>query len=253
MTLRLTELVRDLDELLAPRNWHDYAPNGLQVQGREEVRTIVTGVTASLELIERAAAAGADTIVVHHGWFWKGEDARIVGVKQRRVARLLAAGINLIAYHLPLDGHPNVGNNAQIAQRLGVENAVQFGEQNLAWCADLTEPCGVEAMTERLQTLFSRAPLVVGPANKTIRRAAWCSGAAQDMIEEAAAMGADCFISGEISERTTHIARELGIPYFSCGHHATERFGIQALGRWMADRWSDRDLSVTYIDVDNPV
>ncbi|MGN1209355.1 MAG: Nif3-like dinuclear metal center hexameric protein [Duodenibacillus sp.] len=253
MTLLLSELVRDLDEWLAPRNWHDYAPNGLQVQGGNTVHHVVTGVTASLELIERAADVGADTLVVHHGWFWKGEDARIVGLKQRRVARLLAAGISLIAYHLPLDGHPEFGNNAQIARRLGVTDAVQFGEQNLGWCADLAEPCSTAQMTDRLQRLFARAPLVVGPENKIIRRAAWCSGAAQDMIEEAAAMGADCFISGEISERTTHAARELAIPYFSCGHHATERFGIEALGRRIAERYADRGVSVTFIDVDNPV
>lgn len=248
--MQLHDLVRQLDTLLQPQNYRDYAPNGLQVQGRRDVRRVVTGVSASLELIQQAKQRQADAILVHHGWFWKREDPRIIGIRHRRIAELINADMSLIAYHLPLDDHPELGNNALLGKSLGIEADSRFGDDDLAWLGSLPSTANCEQLTEKLTQILRRTPLVVGPLNKPLRRIAWCTGAAQDMIEAAADAGADCFISGEISERTTHIAREAGITYFCCGHHATERFGIEALGRWLAER---TDVEVEFIDIDNPV
>lgn len=244
----VNRLIRDLDGLLTPENYNDYAPNGLQVEGRCEVKRIVTGVTACLELIEKAARLEADMVLVHHGWFWKREDPRITGIKGARVRALLAAGMNLAAYHLPLDDHPTLGNNALLGQALGFVPLERFGDMNLGRIGS-TAPVSVEELGRRIADALGRTPTVVGPMDHTIRRVAWCSGAAQDMLEEAATAGCDAFISGEISERTTHIAREARITYFAAGHHATERFGIKALGEWIA---REKGLDVTFIDIENP-
>lgn len=247
--MHIRDLVRQCDALLHPENYHDYAPNGLQVMGSEEVTSVVTGVTACLELIDRAAELNAQAILVHHGWFWKREDPRIVGVKGARVRRLIESGINLVAYHLPLDDQPDFGNNALIGKALGFECTGSFGEDNLGRLGT-TPDITVPELTVKITAELARTPLVVGPQDKTIRRVAWCTGAAQDMIEAAADACCDCFISGEISERTTHIAREAGITYFACGHHATERFGIRALGEILAQ---ESGLDVRFIDVENPI
>lgn len=247
--MRTADLIRDLNTLLTPENYRDYAPNGLQVEGRGEVTRVVTGVTACFELIRRAAELKADLLLVHHGWFWKHEDPRITGLKGRRVRELIAADINLAGYHLPLDDHPKFGNNALLGRALDFTETGRFGEMDLGRLGS-TAPVTVHELTLKITKVLKRPPLVVGPADKVIRRVAWCSGAAQDMIEEVAIAGCDAFVSGEISERTTHIAREAGITYFAAGHHATERFGIRALGEWIA---REKGLEVTFVDIDNPV
>ena len=247
--MRTADLIRDLNTLLTPENYRDYAPNGLQVEGRGEVTRVVTGVTACFELIRRAAELKADLLLVHHGWFWKHEDPRITGLKGRRIRELISADINLAGYHLPLDDHPKFGNNALLGRALDFTETGRFGEMDLGRLGS-TAPVTVHELTLKITKVLKRPPLVVGPADKVIRRVAWCSGAAQDMIEEAAIAGCDAFVSGEISERTTHIAREAGITYFAAGHHATERFGIRALGEWIA---REKGLEVTFVDIDNPV
>ena len=247
--MRTADLIRDLNTLLTPENYRDYAPNGLQVEGRGEVTRVVTGVTACFELIRRAAELKADLLLVHHGWFWKHEDPRITGLKGRRIRELISADINLAGYHLPLDDHPEFGNNALLGRALDFTETGRFGEMDLGRLGRTT-PVTVHELTLKITKVLKRPPLVVGPADKVIHRVAWCSGAAQDMIEEAAIAGCDAFVSGEISERTTHIAREAGITYFAAGHHATERFGIRALGEWIA---REKGLEVTFVDIDNPV
>lgn len=247
--MELTDIIASLNALLEPQKYHDYAPNGLQVEGRHEVRRIVTGVTACLDLIKAARERSADMILVHHGWFWKREDVRITGVRYKRIASLLAADMSLAAYHLPLDDHPELGNNVLLGRTLGFIADGRFGEDDLGWIGQPEEELPVRSLAERIRRHLDREPLLVGSANKRVKRVAWCTGAAQDMIEAAAEAGADCFISGEISERTTHLARELGIAYLACGHHATERLGIKALGEWLA---REKGLEVEFVDIDNP-
>jgi len=246
----IDELVACCDGLLDCGNWRDYAPNGLQVEGRREIRKVVTGVTACQALIDAAIAERADAIMVHHGYFWKNEPAVVTGMKRRRLATLLANDVNLVAYHLPLDGHPELGNNAVLAADLGIEVVEHFGHQDLGLAGVLDEAETVAAFTSRVAAVLGREPLVVGPEDQRIHRVGLCTGGAQDMIQDAVALGVDAFISGEISERTTHIAREEGITYFAAGHHATERGGVQALGTYLARRFG---IEVTFIDVDNPV
>ncbi len=248
--MELSQILKSVNELLTPEAFHDYAPNGLQVQGKSEVKKIVTGVSACLDLIEAAKTKGADAIFVHHGWFWKREDPRITGVRYGRIASLLKADLSLVAYHLPLDAHPTLGNNALLGQALGFVPQGNFSDADLGWYGMTESETTVNTLSKKLESLLHRTPLVVGNLNRTIRRVAWCTGAAQDMIEEAIDLEVDCFISGEISERTTHIAREAGIVYFACGHHATERFGIRALGNWIAEKHS---IEVEFVDIDNPV
>ena len=215
--MHIRELIQLLDSILDPSSYRDYAPNGLQVQGSRDVKRLVTGVTASLDLIEAAAAQGADAILVHHGWFWKGEEARITGIRYQRISRLIESGMHLIGYHLPLDDHPEIGNNALLGKALGLSGDMR------GWSAPCDCAITVPDLADRLETLLNRKPLVLGPQQGEIRRIGWCTGAAQDLIEEAAAIGCDCFISGEVSERTFHQAKELGITYFACGHHAIRR------------------------------
>lgn len=253
------------DNYLSAAAFKDYAPNGLQVDGGRPIQRIVTGVTACEALIDSAIADNADAIMVHHGYFWKGEPAPIIGMKGQRIRKLMQHGISLIGYHLPLDAHPMIGNNAKLAEALNMTiiGALYPNEThpvgNIATCSAQSPQSLITQITDAL----GRIPLHI-PAhyhsvndtnidrenNKLIERVGICTGGAQDMIEQAAIMGCDAFISGEISERTTHIARELGIDYFACGHHATERGGIQALGDVIAQQFN---LPVTFIDIDNPV
>lgn len=252
MSVALEKLVAHADALLRPELFADYCPNGLQVEGKPMVSRLITGVTASQALIEAAIAAGADAILVHHGYFWKGESPCITGMKRRRLGLLLQHNISLLAYHLPLDAHPEVGNNAQLAQRLGIvvtgglqpELATSIG--NIGFFA---EPLSAGALAAHIALRLGRAPLLVRGGEHEIRRIAWCTGGAQSYIEQAAALGVDAFISGEISEQTVHSARELGIHFFAAGHHATEKYGAPALGEYLA-----RDLGVAhqFIDIDNP-
>ncbi|MFA7268211.1 MAG: Nif3-like dinuclear metal center hexameric protein [Sterolibacterium sp.] len=243
------ELASYLDECLEAARFRDYCPNGLQVEGRAEVHKIVCGVTACQALLDAAVAQDADAILVHHGWFWKSEDGRIDGFRKRRMATLLAHDISLFAYHLPLDAHPELGNNAQLAQRLGWRVTGRFGEQEIGFLGS-TGAANAGQLAGELEKRLGRTPQLVGDANRPLKCIAWCSGGAQDYFEQAIATGADCFISGEISEPTVHLARETGIPYIAAGHHASERYGVQAVGAHLQDRLG---LECTYVDIDNPV
>ncbi len=251
--ITLKALVDYTDTLLSVEKFSDYCPNGLQVEGRAGVGLLVTGVTASMALIEAAIEAGADALLVHHGYFWKGEDACITGMKRARLQRLLAADTSLLAYHLPLDAHPQFGNNAQLARLLGFDSAGTFGDDGgmqLAQHALLPTPLDGTALGVLLQQRLGREPLHIAGTARMIQRVGWCTGAAQSYIEAAAAQGLDAFISGEISEQTVHVARECGLHYFAAGHHATERYGVQALGEHLAGQFAIRHL---FIDCDNPV
>lgn len=249
----LKALIEYTDTLLSPDRYSDYCPNGLQVEGRAEIRSIASGVTASLALIEAAIEAGADALVVHHGYFWKGEDACITGMKRRRLERLLGSGTSLLAYHLPLDAHPELGNNAQLAQLLGFSAQGNFGSDGglqLGQYGELARPLSGAALAEHLQASLGRTPQHIAGAGDLIRRVGWCTGAAQSYIEAAVEQGLDAFISGEISEQTVHVVRECGIHYFAAGHHATERYGVRALGERLAGHFG---IMHRFIDIDNPV
>jgi dinuclear metal center YbgI/SA1388 family protein len=249
----LLELVDYTNKLLDVNSFADYCPNGLQVEGKAEVRVLVSGVTASMALIEAAQAEGADAILVHHGYFWKGENACITGLKRARLQRLLAQDTSLLAYHLPLDAHSELGNNTQLARVLGIERLGQFGNAGglqLAQYGQLPRPLDVAACCEHIEQSLGRAPQHIPGSAVEIQRVGWCTGAAQSWIEAAAEQGLDAFISGEISEQTVHVARETGIHYFAAGHHATERFGVCALGEHIAKNF---DIRHTFIDIDNPV
>jgi dinuclear metal center YbgI/SA1388 family protein len=247
--VNLRELVAFCDEFLESARFQDYCPNGLQVQGRESVRSIVSGVTASQVLIDAAIERRADLLLVHHGYFWRGEDPRVIGMKARRLGALLRNDISLLAYHLPLDAHPELGNNARLAADLELAVSGRFGPAEVAMHGETPAPESGESFAARLARQLGREPLHI-PADRPIRRVGWCSGAAQDYLEHAAALGLDAYVSGEISERTFHTARELGIHYFAAGHHATERYGVQALGELLAGRFG---LVHTFVDEANPV
>lgn len=247
------ECLSYLETLLEPARFQDYAPNGLQVEGKDELSVIVSGVTASQALIDEAVALEADAVLVHHGFFWRGEDQRVIGMKQRRLKQLLAHGINLIAYHLPLDAHPSLGNNAQLAKQLGLEVDGRMsgtGEPAIAMCGCLNQLQNIPEFTDTLRQVLGREPMVIAGHNRPITTIGWCTGAAQDYIEQAAELGLDAYLSGEVSEKTAHLARELGINYFAAGHHATERYGIRALGEHLAEQFG---LQHHFVDIDNPV
>jgi len=248
--MRRAELETYLDQYLDTGRFRDYCPNGLQVEGRATVNVLVTGVTASLELIEQAIAAGADAMLVHHGYFWRGEDARITGVRRRRIALLMTHDISLFAYHLPLDAHPEVGNNVALARMLDFSVAGRFGDQDLGFHGKAAGVVRLDALVQRIGERLSRNPLVIGDPARPVQRVAWCTGAAQGYLEDAVRLGVDVFISGEVSEQTVHLARESGVAFVSAGHHATERYGVQALGAHLADRFG---ISHQFIDVSNPV
>lgn len=246
----LFELEDYTGKLLEASRFRDYCPNGLQVEGRTSVDRLVTGVSASLALLQAALEAEADAVLVHHGWFWRNEDARVVGVKRKRLGLLMERGVSLLAYHLPLDAHPELGNNAQLAKRLGLAVEGWFGEQNIAAHGSLVAPASLADFAARLESGLSRKPLVIGDADRVVKRVAWCSGGAQDYFAEALKYGVDAFITGEISEHNVHLARESGVVFISAGHHATERYGVQALGEHLAVQFG---LEHRFIDIDNPV
>ena len=239
-----------LADYLQVHDFRDSCPNGLQVEGRGEITRIVTGVTASAALIEAAIADGADALIVHHGYFWRGEDARITGMRRRRIGLLIENDINLFAYHLPLDAHPEIGNNATLARQLGLEVTKRFGEQEIAALGTLAEGSTVASFTRIINEKLERVPLVIGDAARPLRHIAWCTGGAQGMFEQAIALGVDAYLSGEISEQTVHLARESGVAYIAAGHHATERYGVQALGTHLAQHFG---LQHRFIEIENPV
>ncbi|MCC2615515.1 Nif3-like dinuclear metal center hexameric protein [Aestuariibacter halophilus] len=242
-----------LNDFLQSDKVRDYCPNGLQVEGRQSVQRMVTGVTATEALIDAAIEHQADTVLVHHGYFWKGENAQIRGMKQRRLKKLLSHDINLLAYHLPLDVHPDVGNNAELAKRLGI--AVQGGLEvgnpfSVAMYGEFTTPyANLASLGQHIETVLERSPMLIEGHDRPIKRVGWCTGGGQNYIELAANAGLDVFISGEISEQTVHTAREMGIHFVAAGHHATERYGAKALGEHLAEYFG---LDVTFVDIDNP-
>jgi dinuclear metal center YbgI/SA1388 family protein len=238
-----------LHSLLAVDRFRDYGPNGLQVEGREELRKIVSGVTASLALIEAAAAAGADALLVHHGLFWRGQDGRLTGWLKARVERLMNAGINLFAYHLPLDAHESLGNNAQFGRRLGLQADARFGDQDLGFIGSAAQACSAQALAAGVEAALQRKPLLVPGDGREIARIAWCTGGAQGFFEAAITAGADAYLTGEVSEPQAHLARETGVAFLACGHHATERYGAPALATHVAERFG---LAHEFIEIDNP-
>ncbi len=249
-SVSLSNLTAYCDEVLDSVRFNDYCPNGLQVEAGESVSLLVTGVTASQALIDAAADLGADALLVHHGFFWKGEPPCITGMKGRRIASLLRRDLSLLAYHLPLDAHGQLGNNAQLGEVLGIEDAAPLEDGGLLWRGSLPgDPMPVEFAAD-VAAALGREPLLLAGGEWPIRRLAWCSGAAQGHIEQAAALGVDAFLSGEVSEQTTHQALELGIHYLAAGHHATERYGVQALGAHLAEHFGIRHR---FVDIDNPV
>lgn len=248
--MKLNALVDYTAQIMQPERFKDYCPNGLQVEGRSEVTKIVTGVTASMALLEAANAAGADAVLVHHGYFWRNEDARVVGIKRNRIKYLLDNGMSLLAYHLPLDAHPQLGNNVQLGQRMNVQLEGWAGESNLVAHGTLNSPQNLQDFTARLEEVLQRPPQVIGDPTKPLKKIAWCTGGAQQYIEVAIALGVDAFVSGEISEQTVHLARESGVAYIAAGHHATERYGVQALGKHLEEHFG---LQHQFIDMENPV
>lgn len=238
--------------LLDIKRIRDFSPNGLQVEGRGRIASVVTGVTASAALIDAALAEGADAILVHHGYFWRGEDGCITGTRRRRLRSLLANDLNLFAYHLPLDMHPELGNNAQLGLRLGLVRQEQFGENDLGWLGQADDPQlrTVGELAARIEQRLGRTPMLIGDPQQPVGRIGWCTGAAQGFLDDAIFAGANTYLSGEISEQTVHLARESGVAYLACGHHATERYGVQALGEHLATQFGIRHR---FIDIDNPV
>lgn len=253
MAVSRHELMGHLNTLLQPHKIKDYCPNGLQVEGTDRISKIVTGVTASQALIDAAVAQNADALLVHHGFFWKGENPCITGMKGRRIKALLAADINLIAYHLPLDVHPEHGNNAQLGKLLGLQGLAPIADvspDGVLWQGRLPKAASAEDFASHIQASLHRAPLMISAGEQPIETVAWCTGGGQGYIDQAAELGVDAFISGEASEQTVHSARETGTHFFAAGHHATERYGAKALGESLQQQF---DVEVVFIDIANPV
>lgn len=250
--MNLYTLETYLNKLLNIGKFRDYAPNGLQVEGRAEVTRIVTGVTASQALLDAAVEYGADAVLVHHGYFWKGEAPVIRGMKKQRIATLIQHDISLLGYHLPLDAHPELGNNAQLAMLLGIRNEGVMDERELQSVGNIgsvSEPVSLADFGQQVATALAREPLLIKGGEHPVQRIAWCTGGAQGYIQQAFELGADTYLSGEISEHTVHFARENGIHYIAAGHHATERYGIKALGNHLAEQFG---LEHRFIDINNP-
>ncbi|MCH9644920.1 MAG: Nif3-like dinuclear metal center hexameric protein [Gammaproteobacteria bacterium] len=247
------QLCKYLDDLLQPQLFKDYCPNGLQVQGRDDIAKVVMGVSANQALIEAAIVQQADTVIVHHGFFWKGEDPCLVGIKRKRIAALLENNINLFAYHLPLDANKKCGNNVELAKLLDIKYKGEFscGEQPPLGCyGEFPSALTGEQLTQWIQQQLSQQPIYIAGEATEIKTVGWCTGAAQDFIEAAALQNLDAFITGEVSERTVAIAKEYGIHFYAAGHHATERGGVKALGELISNKFK---LDCQFIDIDNPV
>ena len=248
-----TTLVDYCNTFLAADAFQDYCPNGLQVEGTDQVQRIITGVTASQDMVDAAVQAGGDMLLVHHGYFWKGESAAIVGIKQRRLKALLQNDLNLLAYHLPLDVHAEVGNNVQLARLMGwqINGPLEVGNpRSVGLEGELPAAQTGEQLAQSLARALDREPLFIAGHQRPVKRIAWCTGAAQGYIDKAIALGVDAFVTGEISEPTVHAARENGIHFYAAGHHATERYGVQALGEHLAQVFG---VQHQFIDMDNPV
>jgi len=244
-------LCQYLNQLLAPEKFTDYCPNGLQIEGKNTIHKIITGVTASLALIDAAIHEKADALIVHHGFFWKGETGHIDGIKKIRIAKILQKDINMLAYHLPLDYHPEIGNNTQLAKKMDWVIDIEQS-QKCAWglIGHTATPTTATQLAEQLQKKLKHTPLCIGNQNQIIHRIAWCTGGAQGYFEQAIQMGVDAFITGEISEKHVHIARETGVQFIAAGHHATEKFGIEALGEKLSQTFP---IECKFIDIESPV
>lgn len=254
--MQRTDLQHWLEKTLEPLRFADYCPNGLQVEGKAEVSKLITGVTASQALLDVAVREQADAVLVHHGWFWRGEDPTIKGTRKKRIATALAHDLNVFAYHLPLDAHPELGNNAQLARVLNIEpeldrdgNPVTGGAKGLIWFGVPKMPASLGEFVSRVGQALGREPVFVGDPSRPCRRVAWCTGGAQGMFEAAIEAGVDAYITGEISEPNAHLARETGVAFIGAGHHATERYGVKALGEAIARQFN---LEVLFFDIDNP-
>lgn len=251
--LALNELVEQLDTLLEPQAYKDYCPNGLQVEGRRQIRKVATAVTASQSILDQAVEAGVDALLVHHGYFWKNESPVVTGMKYRRLSTLIKHDISLLAYHLPLDAHGELGNNVKLASVLDwrIDDGLEAGNpRSIGLVGAPQSDQTVGEVAERIHRELKREPLVIGDQSTPVRKIAWCTGAAQGFIDQAAEAGCDLYISGEISENTVHAARELGVAYIAAGHHATERYGVLALGQWLQEKF---DIEHIALDENNPV
>ena len=252
MSIDNGQLLAFLNELLQPERVRDFCPNGMQVEGKKKIKRVVTGVTASQSLIDEAIKLEADAILVHHGYFWKGEDPCIKGMKKQRLGALLLNDINLYAYHLPLDIHPTLGNNAQLAKLLGieVERGLEVGNAaSVAMRGYFETPLDATQLGDTIEIKLGRKPLHEASSKKLIQSVAWCTGGGQNYIEMAAEQGIDAYITGEVSEQTIHTAREMDIHFYAAGHHATERYGVKALGEHIAQKLG---LTVQFVDIPNP-
>ncbi len=248
--MQLFELRDYIGSELAVSRFRDYCPNGMQVEGRPEVKRIATGVTASQAVLEAATAWGADAIIVHHGYFWRSEDACVTGIKKRRIAHLLQHDVSLLAYHLPLDAHPEWGNNVQLGKRLNFVEAGRFGEQDIACHGSLLEKMSLANLKQSIAKTLGREPQIIGNLDSKVSKVAWCSGGGQGYFEQAVALGVDTFLTGEASEQCFHLAQETGVAFIAAGHHATERYGIQSLGEGLAARFG---FEHHFFDQDNPI
>lgn len=251
MTVTLTQLVQYIDYYLGCNQIKDYCPNGLQVEGKPEINKIITGVTASQALIDAAIEQNADAIIVHHGYFWRGEEPIITGMKRNRIKRLLDSDVSLLAYHLPLDVHPTLGNNAQLANLLGItiDTTLKPNDPTIIGLqGHLPAPVSVTEFAARVEQVLQRKPMVVD-SGKLVHKIGLCSGGGQGYINQAAAAGVDLFLTGEASEQTFHSAVENGISFIAAGHHATERYGIQALGEHLARLYG---IEHHFINIENP-
>lgn len=248
--MELNRLVSELANFLQVVRFQDYCPNGLQVEGRSEVRRIVTGVTASQALIDAAIEADADAILVHHGYFWRGEPAEITGTKRNRLKQLLTHDISLLAYHLPLDAHTDVGNNVQLGKVLGWPIVRYLDDKNMLPMTVLPDDISLQQLSNHVSKQLNRQAQLLGEPDRQVRTVAWCTGAAQSYIQQAVTANIDVFLSGEVSEPTWHTVQETGTAYIAAGHHATERYGIQALGQWLAENYAIEHI---FIEVENPI
>lgn len=246
----LNEIVEYTDNLLQVSQYKDYCPNGLQIEGSAKVKKIISGVTASQALLDEAVTANADLVLVHHGYFWQGENSTITGMRKRRINTLLSNDISLLAYHLPLDAHPQHGNNAGLASKLGLEATGTLNKEGIGQVGKLKASSSAEEFTAHIKQVLGREPTLISGGDRPIQSVAWCTGAAQSYFEQAIEKGVDAYISGEISEQTVHLARECGVHYIAAGHHATERYGVQLLGQHLVEKFG---LEHQFIDIDNPI
>ena len=250
---KLQDIIQWCDQTLKSPEFKDYAPNGLQIEGKTEVRKILAAVTASQDAIDAAIRENADLLLVHHGYFWKGEAYPITGMRGKRIKSLIQHDISLLAYHLPLDSHPSLGNNAAIADLLKLERieALDPSERHpIGNIGYLNQPMPVEDFKKFVSETL-KFDVTHLPADKNmIEKVGFCTGGAQDYIVKAAEQGCDAYISGEVSERTFYEAKELGVHYFACGHHATERYGVQRLGQAISEQF---DIEYVYFELNNPI